>query len=65
MNTGLIEGPAAKALDGADISFYIGFIVGALVYFPLRKIEARRASPDLEPLATGDASTESKVSETA
>jgi NCS1 family nucleobase:cation symporter-1 len=44
MDTGLVVGPAAKALDGADISFYVGFVVGALVYWPLRKIETRRAA---------------------
>lgn len=45
MNTGLVVGPAAKALDGADISFYVGFVMGAVVYWPLRKIESRRAGP--------------------
>jgi NCS1 family nucleobase:cation symporter-1 len=51
MNTSLIVGPAAKALDGADISFYVGFVVGALVYWPLRKIESRReVTPAFEAL---------------
>jgi NCS1 family nucleobase:cation symporter-1 len=48
MDTGLVVGPAAKALDGADISFYVGFLVGALVYWPLRKIETRRATTTFE-----------------
>lgn len=48
MDTGLVVGPAAKALDGADISFYVGFVMGALVYWPLRKIESRRATPVFE-----------------
>ena len=38
MNTGLVEGLAASALAGADISFYVGFIVAAAVYLPLRKV---------------------------
>ena len=50
MNTGLLVGPAASALDGADISFYVGFVVAALVYFPLRKLEARRSSRSFEAL---------------
>jgi hypothetical protein len=28
-------------MDGADVSFYVGFVVGAVVYWPLRKIESR------------------------
>jgi len=32
MNTGLVVGPVANALHGADLSFYVGFIVGAGVY---------------------------------
>jgi purine-cytosine permease-like protein len=40
MDTGLVVGPVAKALDGADISFLVGFVVAALVYFPLRKVAA-------------------------
>jgi hypothetical protein len=27
-------------LDGADISFVVGFVVAAAVYFPLRKVAA-------------------------
>jgi nucleobase:cation symporter-1, NCS1 family len=38
MNTSLIVGPAANALDGADIAFYVGFIVTGIVYFILRKV---------------------------
>ena len=40
MDTGLIVGPAAKAMDGADISFVVGFVVAAAVYYPLRKVAA-------------------------
>ncbi len=41
MDTSLVVGPISKAMDGADISFYVGFVVGAVVYWPLRKIESR------------------------
>jgi hypothetical protein len=37
MNTGLLRGPAATALQGADLSFYVGFAVAGVVYFALRK----------------------------
>jgi NCS1 family nucleobase:cation symporter-1 len=39
MNTALLVGPAAKALDGADLSFYVGFVVAAAVYLALHKLE--------------------------
>jgi len=45
MDTSLVVGVASKALDGADISFYVGFAVGAIVYWPLRKIEVSRRAP--------------------
>ncbi|HEX4244492.1 MAG TPA: hypothetical protein VHY77_02905, partial [Acidimicrobiales bacterium] len=51
MNTGIIEGPAAAALAGADISFYVGFIVAAGVYLPLRNLETRRARSGPSQLA--------------
>jgi NCS1 family nucleobase:cation symporter-1 len=41
MDTSLVVGPISKAMDGADVSFYVGFVVGAVVYWPLRKIESR------------------------
>ena len=37
MNTGLLVGPVAKRLDGADLSFYVGFVVAFCVYLALRK----------------------------
>ena len=43
MNTSLIVGPAAKALDGADLSFYVGFVVAGILYFVLRKVAASPA----------------------
>jgi NCS1 family nucleobase:cation symporter-1 len=45
MNTGLLRGPAASALQGADLSFYVGFAVAGAVYFPLRKREFRLSQP--------------------
>jgi nucleobase:cation symporter-1, NCS1 family len=38
MNTSVIEGPAAAALHGADIAFYVGFVVAGLLYFWLRRV---------------------------
>ena len=53
MDTSLVVGAVSKSLDGADISFYVGFVVGAVVYWPLRKIEsACNVTPNFEvPLA--------------
>ena len=45
MNTGLLVGPVATALDGADISFFVGFAVAGLVYYPLRRLAAHPAQP--------------------
>jgi NCS1 family nucleobase:cation symporter-1 len=50
MNTSIIVGPAATALDGADLSFYVGFIVTGILYYVLRRwapspVAARAAVP--------------------
>jgi NCS1 family nucleobase:cation symporter-1 len=38
MNTTLITWhPAANALDGADLAFYVGFVVAGVLYYVLRK----------------------------
>lgn len=37
MNTSLWTGPAATALDGADLAYYVGFIVTAVLYYLLRR----------------------------
>ena len=46
MNTSIIVGPVANALKGADIAFYVGFVVAGVLYYVLRKVaigqEARR-----------------------
>jgi NCS1 family nucleobase:cation symporter-1 len=59
MDTSLVVGSVSKSLDGADISFYVGFAVGALVYWPLRKIEfGRNTAINLEtPTASADLDT--------
>ncbi|MCN9244398.1 cytosine permease [Streptomyces sp. RY43-2] len=36
MNTSLYEGPVAVALHGADLSYYVAFLVALAVYAPLR-----------------------------
>ncbi len=41
MNTGLLVGPVAERLDGADLSFYVGFTVAAGVYLALRRFEVQ------------------------
>ncbi|HEU5420816.1 MAG TPA: cytosine permease [Streptosporangiaceae bacterium] len=38
MNTSIIVGPAATALDGADLAFYVGFIVAGILYYALLKV---------------------------
>jgi len=48
MNTSVIEGPAAAAMHGADIAFYVGFIVAGLLYYTLQRtsrIRRRGARP--------------------
>jgi len=37
MDTSIIVGPVAKALDGADLAFYVGFVVAGVLYYILRK----------------------------
>jgi len=52
MNTSVIEGPAARALHGADIAFYIGFIVAGFLYCRLRRAgPAGHAEPHPEKLS--------------
>jgi len=43
MNTGLLVGPVATSLDGADLSFYVGFVVAFGVYLALRRFEVPNA----------------------
>jgi NCS1 family nucleobase:cation symporter-1 len=43
MNTSLIEGPVARAWHGADVAYYVNFIVAALLYGGYRLMSVRRA----------------------
>jgi nucleobase:cation symporter-1, NCS1 family len=45
MNTSIIAGPAATALQGADLAFYVGFIVTGILYYALGTAAARRSRP--------------------
>jgi nucleobase:cation symporter-1, NCS1 family len=37
MNSGLYEGPIAKALNGVDLAFYVGFLVSFVLYLAWNK----------------------------
>ena len=45
MNSSIVAGPVAKALQGADLAFYVGFIVTGVLYYALRTAAARRSRP--------------------
>ena len=52
MNTSIIVGPVATALQGADIAFYVGFVVAGVLYFVLRRVAlGQQARRGLEPSA--------------
>jgi nucleobase:cation symporter-1, NCS1 family len=38
MDTSQIVGPVAKQLDGADLAFYVGFVVAGVLYYVLRRL---------------------------
>jgi nucleobase:cation symporter-1, NCS1 family len=40
--TGIIEGPVANALAGGDTAYYVGLVVAAIVYIPLRRWDVAR-----------------------
>jgi nucleobase:cation symporter-1, NCS1 family len=46
MDTSIIVGPIANSLKGADIAFYVGFVVAGVLYYVLRRVavaqEARK-----------------------
>ncbi|MFE9251257.1 purine-cytosine permease family protein [Streptomyces sp. NPDC007088] len=42
MNTSLYVGPVAEALHGADLAYYVAFLVALLAYVPLRLRSRRR-----------------------
>lgn len=50
--SGIVEGPVARALAGGDLAYYVGFLVAAGVYWPLRRLESRRfGAPPRRPAA--------------
>ena len=44
MNTSIVTGPVASALHGADLAFYVGFVVTGALYYPMRRFAARHAT---------------------
>ena len=44
MNISIVVGPVAAALHGADLAFYVGFIVAGILYYALLK-SPRPVSP--------------------
>lgn len=40
--SGVIERPVAQAMGGGDLGYYVGMLVGGLVYVPLRRWDERR-----------------------
>jgi hypothetical protein len=53
MNTSIIVGPIATALDGADIAFYVGFVVAGILYWVLRRVAVGQ-EPKREPALAAD-----------
>jgi nucleobase:cation symporter-1, NCS1 family len=49
MDTGLVVGPVARQLDGADLSFLVGFVVAGVLYYPLRGLAAHPDQPAADP----------------
>ena len=43
MNTSIIVGPVAKAWDGADVAYFVNFLVAAIIYGGYRMWRARTA----------------------
>lgn len=52
LNQAIYEGAFAEALGGADVSWLVGLLVTALVYYPLAKRSARVPAEMIYP---GDA----------
>jgi NCS1 family nucleobase:cation symporter-1 len=48
MNTTIFTGPVASALHGADLAYYVGFVVSAAVYLALAVGERRKRPLDLQ-----------------
>ena len=45
MNTSIVVGPVAKAWHGADVAYYVNFLVAAIIYGGYRVWRQRAASP--------------------
>jgi NCS1 family nucleobase:cation symporter-1 len=45
MNTSIVVGPVAKAWHGADVAYYVDFLVAAIIYGGYRVWRQRAASP--------------------
>jgi NCS1 family nucleobase:cation symporter-1 len=54
MNTSIIVGPVATALDGADIAFYVGFVVAGILYWVLRRVAVGQEAGREPALAATD-----------
>jgi nucleobase:cation symporter-1, NCS1 family len=54
MNTSIVVGPVASRLKGADIAFYVGFLVTGILYFVLRRF-ARPVADSSQPAAAAHA----------
>jgi nucleobase:cation symporter-1, NCS1 family len=54
MNTSIIVGPFANDLDGADLSFYVGFVVAGILYWVLRKVAIGQEAKREPALAAAD-----------
>jgi len=45
MNTSIIVGPVARAWHGADVAYYVNFLVAAIIYGGYRVWRHRAAAP--------------------
>ena len=45
MDTSIIVGPVAKAWDGADVAYFVNFLVAAIIYGGYRVWRHRAAAP--------------------
>ena len=48
MDSTIYEGPIAIALHGADIAYYIGFVVAGILFYAFRLIAARNRQVNAE-----------------
>jgi len=56
MNTSIIVGPVANSLQGADIAFYVGFVVAGVLYYVLRRVATGQQARREPGVAVGVAS---------